>query len=133
MSFFQRQRESDNSNPAAAAYAAAATQQVMMAAAGLAGRSALSVPGAGLGATHASMFGGLAQPAVMAHPGQHNNEICCYLYFGQIPHDTTDDLPTCRNDSDCKHPRDAHCPCSGCFTDPLCEYVGIYLKQAQII
>ncbi len=72
--FLQRQRENDPSNPAAAAYAVAATQQAMMTAAGLAGRSALSIPGTGLGATHASMFGGLAQPAVMAHPGMRSNE-----------------------------------------------------------
>ncbi len=70
--FFQRPRDSDSSNPAAAAYAVAATQQAMMAAAGL-GRSTLSAPGANMGVTHASMFGGLAQPAVMTHPGQHNN------------------------------------------------------------
>ncbi len=79
---FQRPRESEASNPAAAAYAAAATQQAMMAAAGLAGHSALSVPGANVGGAHASMFGGLAQPAIMAHPGQcNNNEFCYYLYY----------------------------------------------------
>ncbi len=67
--FSQRPRESDSSGPGGAAYAAAATQQAMMAAAGL-GRSHLSVPGANM--AQANLFGGLAQPAMMAHPGQCN-------------------------------------------------------------